>query len=408
MMLDKTLTVILAGGQGSRLQPLTLERTKAAVPFGGQYRIIDFPLVNCLHSGLRRILVLTQYKSHSLQKHLRDGWSLFNPELAEYITAVPPQMRRGGGWYDGTADAVYQNLYMLKRSGAERVLILPGDHIYRMDYAPMIAFHVQHKASVTVACMQRPSAEAGLSGILDLDQNGQVNSYGVLHERQRADSGGESTAQVSMGIYLYSIDGLISALEEDHDLSGSSHDLTHDVLPKMVAAGVAYAYQFGGETGRVSQDRYWRDVATIDSYYEANMELLDPVPSLDLYQPEWPIRTHHGQNPPARTVPGISGSEGIFINSIVANGVLIVGGSVQRSILFPKCLIGDEAVIHNSILFDGVKVGDRVQLENCIVDKGVVIPAGERIGFDQARDAARFSVSPKGVVVVPKDYRFTT
>jgi glucose-1-phosphate adenylyltransferase len=407
-MLDKTLTVILAGGQGSRLQPLTLERTKAAVPFGGQYRIIDFPLVNCLHSGLRRILVLTQYKSHSLQKHLRDGWSLFNPELSEYITAVPPQMRRGGGWYDGTADAVYQNLYMLKRSGAERVLILPGDHIYRMDYAPMIAFHTRHEAAVTVACMEYPYTEVGFSGVLDLDQNGQVNAYETLTEQQRTANDDDAVAQVSMGIYLFSIDDLISALEADHDLSGSSHDFTQDILPKMVAAGGVYAYQFGGEAGRVSQDRYWRDVATIDSYYEANMELLDPVPLLDLYQPEWPIRTHHGQHPPARTVPGISGSEGIFINSIVANGVLIVGGSVQRSILFPKTLIGDEAVIHNSILFDSVKVGDGAHLENCIIDKEVVIPPGERIGFDRERDADRFTVSPKGVVVVPKGYRFRT
>ncbi|PVV09048.1 MAG: glucose-1-phosphate adenylyltransferase [gamma proteobacterium symbiont of Ctena orbiculata] len=405
-MLDKTLTVILAGGQGSRLQPLTLERTKAAVPFGGQYRIIDFSLVNCLHSGLRRILVMTQYKSHSLQKHLRDGWSLFNPELGEYITAVPPQMRRGGGWYDGTADAVYQNLYMLKRSGAERVLILPGDTIYRMDYAPLIAFHAQRGASVTVACMQLPYADIGLSGVLEMDPSGRVAAYGTRSSQQPADGGDSATATVSLGIYLFSIDALIAALEEDHDLSGSSHEFTRDILPRMVVNSDVYAYQFGGEEGRVTQDRYWRDVATIDSYYEANMELLAPVPSLDLYQPEWPIRTHHGQNPPARTVPGISGSEGIFINSIVANGVLIVGGSVQHSILFPQTLIGDEAVIHDSILFDGVRVGDGAQLENCIIDKDVVIPPGERIGFDQERDAARFTVSPKGVVVIPKGYRF--
>ncbi|MES9992997.1 MAG: glucose-1-phosphate adenylyltransferase [Candidatus Thiodiazotropha sp.] len=405
-MLDKTLTVILAGGQGSRLQPLTLERTKAAVPFGGQYRIIDFSLVNCLHSGLRRILVLTQYKSHSLQKHLRDGWSLFNPELGEYITAVPPQMRRGGGWYDGTADAVYQNLYMLKRSGAERVLILPGDAIYRMDYAPMIDFHIKQGAKVTVACMQLAYSDIGLSGVLEQDSGGRVSAYGTRSGLQQADGDDSATALVSMGIYLFSIDALIAALEQDHDLSDSNHEFTRDILPKMVAGSGVYAYQFGGEAGRVTQDRYWRDVATIDSYYDANMELLDPVPSLDLYQPEWPIRTHHGQHPPARTVPGISGSEGIFINSIVANGVLIVGGSVQHSILFPKTLIGDEAVIHDSILFDGVKVGDGAQLENCIIDKDVVIPAGERIGFDKERDAARFTISPKGVVVVPKGFRF--
>ncbi|MEJ2609234.1 MAG: glucose-1-phosphate adenylyltransferase [Candidatus Thiodiazotropha sp.] len=403
-MLDKTLTVILAGGQGLRLKPLTDERTKSAVPFGGQYRIIDFPLGNCLHSGLRRILVLTQYKSHSLQKHLRDGWSLFNPELGEYITAVPPQMRTGVGWYDGSADAVYQNLYMLKRSGAERVLILAGDHIYRMDYAPMLDFHEEHGSGVTLAYMEVPVADAGRFGVMEIDGEGVVSSFSEK-QPQQYESG--STALVSMDVYLFSINLLISVLEQDHQKSDSRHDIGRDVLPHLIKESRVHAYRFGGEAGRVSPDRYWRNVDSIDSYYEANMEMLDPIPSLDLYQPEWPIRTHHAQNPPARTVPGISGSEGIFINSIVANGVVIVGGSVQRSILFPNVQIGDEAVIHNAILFDGVKVGDGAHLENCIIDKGVEVPSGERIGFDKQQDSARFTVSPKGVVVVPKGYQFS-
>jgi glucose-1-phosphate adenylyltransferase len=403
-MLDKTLTVILAGGQGLRLKPLTDERTKSAVPFGGQYRIIDFPLGNCLHSGLRRILVLTQYKSHSLQKHLRDGWSLFNPELGEYITAVPPQMRTGVGWYDGSADAVYQNLYMLKRSGAERVLILAGDHIYRMDYAPMLDFHEEHGSGVTLAYMEVPVADAGRFGVMEIDGEGVVSSFSEK-QPQQYESG--STALVSMDVYLFSINLLISVLEQDHQKSDSCHDIGRDVLPHLIKESRVHAYRFGGEAGRVSPDRYWRNVDSIDSYYEANMEMLDPIPSLDLYQPEWPIRTHHAQNPPARTVPGISGSEGIFINSIVANGVVIVGGSVQRSILFPNVQIGDEAVIHNAILFDGVKVGDGAHLENCIIDKGVEVPSGERIGFDKQQDSARFTVSPKGVVVVPKGYQFS-
>ncbi|MCG7932074.1 MAG: glucose-1-phosphate adenylyltransferase [Candidatus Thiodiazotropha lotti] len=405
-MLDKTLTVILAGGHGSRLKPLTLERTKPAVPFGGQYRIIDFTLVNCLHSGLRRVLVLTQYKSHSLQKHLRDGWSLFNPELGEYITAVPPQMRTGGSWYDGTADAVYQNLYMLKRSGAERVLILSGDHIYRMDYAPLLAFHEEHSSGVTLASMEVPLSEAGQFGVMEVDEQGRVTSFEEKPEEPNPCQPGGENALVSMGIYVFSLDRLISILEQDHQRSDSGHDFGYDVLPKLFAENGVYAYRFGGEAGRVSRDRYWRDVGTLDSYYEANMQLLDPQPALNLYQPEWPIRTHHSQYPPARTVPGISGSEGIFINSIVANGVLIVGGSVQHSILFPNVCIGDEAVIHNCILFEGVEVGDAAELDNCIVDKGVVIPPGERIGFDKSQDAERFSISDKGIVVVPKGYRF--
>lgn len=405
-MLDKTLTVILAGGHGSRLKPLTLERTKPAVPFGGQYRIVDFTLANCLHSGLRRVLVLTQYKSHSLQKHLRDGWSLFNPELSEYITAVPPQMRTGESWYGGTADAVYQNLYMLKRSGAERVLILSGDHIYRMDYAAMLAFHEAHGSEVTLACMEVSLDEASQFGVMGVDEHGRVTDFAEKPQHPTPSEPGSEQALVSMGIYVFSLDRLISILEEDHGQSESGHDFGHDILPKLFEQTAVYGYRFGGEAGRVSPDRYWRDVGTLDSYYEANMQLLDPQPALDLYQPEWPIRTHHAQYPPARTVPGVSGSEGIFINSIVANGVVIIGGSVQRSILFPNVHIGDEAVIHNSILFEGVEVGDGAELDNCIIDKGVVIPPGERVGFDKAQDRARFSISEKGIVVVPKGYKF--
>ncbi|MET0066222.1 MAG: glucose-1-phosphate adenylyltransferase [Candidatus Thiodiazotropha sp.] len=406
-MLDKTLTVILAGGHGSRLKPLTQERTKPAVPFAGQYRIIDFPLGNCLHSGLRRILVLTQYKSHSLQKHLRDGWDLFNPELGEYITAVPPQMRTGGSWYGGTADAVYQNLYMLKRSGAERVLILSGDHIYRMDYAPLLAFHEEHSSGVTLASMEMPLAEASQFGVMQTDEQGQVTAFAEKPEAPEPLQPGGKTALVSMGIYVFSMDALIGILEEDHQREDSSHDFGLDILPRLIEMSGVYAYTFGGSAGRVSRDRYWRDVGSLDSYYEANMGLLDPIPSLDLYQPEWPIRTHHRQTPPARTVPGVSGSEGIFINSIIANGVVIVGGSVQHSILFPNVRIGEEALIHNSILFEGVRVGDGAHLENCIVDKDVDIPPGEQIGFDRERDAQRFTVSAKGIVVVPKGYRFS-
>jgi glucose-1-phosphate adenylyltransferase len=405
-MLDSTLTVILAGGHGSRLKPLTQERAKPAVPFGGKYRIIDFTLVNCLHSGLRRILVLTQYKSHSLQKHLRDGWSLFNPELGEYITAVPPQMRTGGNWYAGTADAVLQNLYMLKRSGAERVLILAGDHIYRMDYAPMIAYHEEHGSGVTVACMQVPVAQANQFGVMSVNPQGRVTAFEEKPEQPVPTSEDAGSVLVSMGIYVFSMQRLIENLEADSLQGDSSHDFGNDIIPRLIDDTGVYAYRFGGEAGRVSPDRYWRDVGTIDSYYEANMGLLDPMPSLDLYQPDWPIRTYQSQNPPARTVPGISGSEGIFINSIAGGGVVIIGGSVQHSILFPLVQIGDEAVIHDSILFNGVKVGDGAHLENCIIDKDVVVPPGERVGFDKEKDAARFTISPKGIVVVPKGYQF--
>ncbi len=405
-MLDKTLTVILAGGHGSRLQPLTTERTKPAVPFGGKYRIIDFTLANCLHSGLRRILVLTQYKSHSLQKHLRDGWSLFNPELGEYITAVPPQMRTGDSWYGGTADAVYQNLYMLRRSGAEQVLILSGDHIYRMDYAAMLASHKARGAGLTVACMEVPVDQARQFGVMSVDANDRIGEFDEKPEKPQPAPGNEGLCLASMGIYVFSMELLLTALQEDHQDDDSNHDFGKNIIPMLIDQTEAHAYRFGGEAGRVSTDRYWRDVGTLDSYYEANMDLLNPLPSLDLYQPDWPIRTYTAQYPPARTVPGSSGSEGIFINSMVSGGVVIVGGSVQHSILFPRVTIGDEAVIHDSILFNGVQVGEGAELDRCIIDKDVAIPSGERIGFDHERDAARFSVSEKGIVVVPKGYRF--
>ena len=405
-MLESTLTVILAGGHGSRLQPLTLERAKPAVPFGGKYRIIDFTLANCLHSGLRRILVLTQYKSHSLQKHLRDGWSLFNPELGEYITVVPPQMRTGESWYAGTADAVYQNLYMLKRSGAERVLILSGDHIYRMDYAAMLEFHAQQGADLTVACMPVTPDQAHRFGIMSINGEGRITRFEEKPQHSQITSDPLEELLASMGIYVFSIDLLLQVLEEDHERSDSAHDFGEDIIPRLIETVQVCAYRFGGTAGRVSPDRYWRDVGTIDSYYEANMELLRPVPALDLYQPDWPIRTYTGQHPPARTVPGVSGSEGIFINSMVAGGVVIVGGSVQHSILFPHVRIGEEAVIHDSILFNGVEVGEGAHLDRCIIDKDVVIPPCERIGFSREQDAARFTISEKGVVVVPKGYRF--
>jgi glucose-1-phosphate adenylyltransferase len=405
-MQNNTLTVILAGGHGSRLKPLTLERAKPAVPFGGKYRIIDFTLVNCLHSGLRRILVLTQYKSHSLYKHLRDGWSLFNPELGEYITAVPPQMRMNENWYGGTADAVYQNLYMIERSGAERVLILSGDHIYRMDYAAMLRFHEEKGAEVTVGCMDVDLDEARQFGVMSVDQKGKITRFEEKPEKPQPIPGEDGRALASMGIYVFSMDLLSRVLEEDGRQEDSKHDFGMDIIPRLVKEARIFAYRFGGQSGRVSQDRYWRDVGTLDSYYEANMGLLDPVPSLDLYQPEWPIRTYQAQYPPVRTVPGESGSEGIFINSITAGGVVITGGNVEHSILFPRVSVGDEAVIHDSILFNNVKVGEGARLERCIVDKDVRIPPGETIGLDPEQDAARFTISEKGVVVVPKGYRF--
>ena len=405
--LSKTIAVVLAGGEGTRLHPLTVERAKPAVPFGGKYRIIDFTLSNCMHSGLRRVLVLTQYKSHSLQKHLRDGWAIFNPELGEYITPVPPQMRTGDSWYKGTADAVHQNLYIIERSDSDHVVILSGDHIYRMDYAAMVQFHVENGAGVTIACMKVPKEGASAFGIVDVDHSTHViKSFIEKPEQPQTCADDPDHALASMGVYVFSKQLLVESLKYDASCIESSHDFGKDLIPRLIDREKVCAYMFGSASGRVKPDCYWRDVGTVDAYYQSNMDLLKPVPPLNLYQPDWHIRTYTGQNPPARTVPGASGSEGITINSIVASGAVVAGGSVQESILFSNVFVDDEAVVQNTVLFDNVKVGRGAQLNRCIVDKGVVIPDGEIIGLDLEKDKQRFVVSPEGVVVIARNTKF--
>lgn len=405
-MKNNTLTFILAGGVGSRLKPLTAERSKPAVPFGGKYRIIDFTLTNCLHSGLRRILVLTQYKSHSLNKHLRDGWSIFNPELGEYIMPVPAQMNQGQHWYQGTADAIYQNINLLERSDAEFTLILSGDHIYRMDYAAMLTAHRQSGADVTVACMEVSLAEARAFGVMVCDDQQRIVAFEEKPERPTPSPGKPDRAMASMGLYVFSTRLLREVLVQDQQDSRSGHDFGNDILPKLIADHQVCGYVFGGESGRVTPDRYWRDVGTLDAYYQANMDLLKPTQPLNLYQTDWPIRTYQQQSPPARTISGRSGNEGIFINSILAGGVVIAGGNVGYSILFDDIYIDDKAIVEQSILLNGVQVGEGARLQNCIVDKDVQIPAYEKIGYDLEKDRQRFTVSEQGIVIVPSGYRF--
>lgn len=406
-MQNKTLTFLLAGGVGSRLFPLTSKRSKPSVPFGGKYRIIDFTLANCLHSGLRRVLVLTQYKSHSLHKHLRDGWSIYNPELGEYITAVPAQMNNGKQWYQGTADAIYQNLNLLERSDAEYTLILSGDHIYRMDYAALLESHKEQNADVTIACMEvTTDAASNTFGVIVANQDLKVVNYEEKPQNPVPLHDNPQKCLASMGLYVFSTDLLKKVLLEDHQNNDSGHDFGHDILPKLIEKHSIHAYTFGKEYGRVTPDRYWRDVGTIDAFYQANMDLLRPVPPLNLNQHDWPIRTYQPQFPPARTHPGISGSEDIIVNSILTNGVIISGGNVRHSILFHDIYIDDKATIYKSILFDGVKVGAGAQLRNCIVDKNVQIPAMEQIGYNLEQDRQRFTVSESGIVVVPEGYIF--
>jgi glucose-1-phosphate adenylyltransferase len=405
-MLDRTLTVILAGGVGSRLHPLTADRAKPAVPFGGKYRILDFTLSNCLHSGLRRVLVLTQYKSHSLQKHLRDGWSIYNPGIGEYITLIPPQMRTGESWYAGTADAVYQNLYLLERSGADQVLVLSGDHIYRMDYAAMLQFHCNSLADVTLACMPVPRKEGTAFGITAVDDENRITSFLEKPANPPCMPGDPTRSLASMGIYVFSRELLCELLREDHERPDSAHDFGRNILPRILDTHAVYGYQFGGKSGRVSADRYWRDVGTLDAYYEANMDLLRPDPPMDLYQRDWGIHTALTQGPPARTVPGPSGQRAEIDNAILAAGSVVRGGTVAQSILSQGVVVDDGAKVEDSILFEGVEVGPGAYLRKCIVDKHVKIPPDVRIGADFDDSPPEFTVSEEGVTVIPRGFRF--
>lgn len=393
---------ILAGGVGERLYPLTKDRAKPAVPFGGIYRIIDFTLSNCINSGLKRLFILTQYKSLALEKHIQAGWSVFYPELKEFIHFLPPQMRYQGEWYLGTADAVFQNFYSIKATNPKYVFILSGDHIYKMDYRKMLRFHKKKNSSLTIAYFEVPIETAQRFGVLELDEAQRVIGFQEKPENPRPAPGKERVANVSMGVYLFNLEVLTSVLMVDSEDSNSSHDFGRDIIPKMIKGFMVYGYEFEDENR--GPQRYWRDVGTIEDYYQANMDLVEIEPLFNLYDERWPIRTFQYQLPPAKTVFADLNSErvGLALQSLAGQGVIISGGKVIRSILSPKVRINSYSEVSDSILFEGVNIGRYARVRRAIIDKYVKIPDRCEIGYNQEEDRKRFFVSETGIVVIPK------
>jgi glucose-1-phosphate adenylyltransferase len=400
-MLEDTLVIVLAGGAGERLYPLTKERAKPAVYFGGPYRIIDFPLSNCVNSGLRRVFIATQYKSLSLNRHIRMGWSIVSEELGEFIEILPPQKRVGEHWYLGTADAVYQNLYSLQRESPRHVIILSGDHVYKMDYSKMLRFHLERGAAATLATIEVPVADAHRFGVVAIDDEERVVGFDEKPSQPRAVPGVGGVALGSMGVYIFETDTLIQALENDAQ-QDTSHDFGRDIIPSLFPRVPVYSYRFHDENKKSA--KYWRDVGTIDAYYEASMDLCHVNPEFNLYDPEWPMRTHQPQAPPAKFVFAEEGRRcGQAVDSIISAGCIISGSRVLGSVLCPNVRVHSFCTIEQSILMPGVRVGRHARMRRAIIDRDVLIPRGALIGFDPEEDRRRHTVTESGVVVVTVD-----
>ena len=403
-MMRSVLTFIMAGGKGERLYPLTKDRTKPAVPFGGIYRIIDFTLSNCINSGLRKIYLLTQYKSASLQRHIRLGWNILPSELGQFIEILPAQQRVGESWYLGTADSVYQNLYSLEIDHADEVLILAGDHIYKMNYYTMIDFHLEQDADLTVGVVEMDKAKAAHLGVVDVDSAGRVIGFQEKPAKPKTIPGNPDKIYASMGIYVFNRPIIEQELHEDARKRNSTHDFGKDIIPQMVKKGLKIAaYNFIDENKK--EAKYWRDIGTIDAYYEANMDLVQVDPVFNLYDKDWPIRTLQEQFPSAKTVfsgEEITGRVGLVLDSVVSNGCIVSGGRVQRSILSPNVRVNSYSQVYDSILMEGVNVGRYARIKRAIIDKDVDIPQGMVIGYDLEEDKKRFYVTESGIVVVAK------
>jgi len=394
----ESIALILAGGRGSRLKDLTEWRAKPAVPFGGKFRIIDFPLSNCVNSGIRRVAILTQYKSHSLIRHVQHGWGFLRAEFDEFVDVVPAQQRTSEGWYSGTADAVFQNLDILRSYQSKYIVILAGDHIYKMDYGQMLAFHVENNADMTIGCIETPIEDAKAFGVMTIDQDQSVIEFAEKPEHPQPMPGRDDAALASMGIYVFSTDYLFDQLLTDSENMSSSHDFGKDIIPRAIGRDRVFAYPFKN----VASDAqgYWRDVGTIDSFWEANMELIGITPELNLYDNIWPIRTYQEQLPPAKFVFDDKERRGTAVDSMVSGGCIVSGGTVRHSLLFSNVHVHSFAEVLDCVVMPDVEIGEHCRLTKVVLDKGCVVPEGTVIGEDPEEDKRRFSVSPGGVVVV--------
>jgi glucose-1-phosphate adenylyltransferase len=405
--LTQTLTLILAGGQGERLMPLTMKRAKPAVPFGGSYRIIDFTLSNCIHSGLRRIFLLTQYQPRSLEEHIRFGWNFLPRRLEQFISVRPPYHQGAGLSYIGTADAIFQNIDTLAEERPKHVLILAGDHIYKMNYGRMLREHLIHRSALTIGAVKIPVAEAPRFGIFECNERGRVLSFA---EKPKTGAKEIPTQPgfclASMGIYIFETEELIRRLKADADLGPeSSHDFGKDIIPRMINEAPVYAHNFLDVEGGV--DPYWRDVGTIDAYYDANMDLLSVKPKLNLYDYDWPIYSLWHADPPAKTVfDEANGRKAEVTDSLLCAGVVVSGAKVHRSILSNRGFVDEHALVEDSILNGGVVIGKGARVRRAIIDKWAKIPDGFTIGYDRAEDAKRFTITESGITVVPASFDF--
>lgn len=400
-------TMILAGGKGERLYPLTAQRAKPAVPFGGKYRIIDITLSNAVNSGLRRIAVLVQYKSLSLDRHIRQGWTILSTFLDEYIITIPPQQRVGQDWYRGTADAIYQNLYVIEQANPKHVLVLSGDHVYKMDYSDMYRLHKENNADATIAVIEFDKEKASSFGVLEVDKDYRIIGFEEKPDKPKSIPGNPDFSLCSMGVYLFNTDAVIPYLDADSG-EDTAHDFGKNIIPAMIKDSRVYAYNFKDLNKK--EAKYWRDIGTIDAYWEANLDLVSVTPVFNLYDKDWPIRTYQAQHPPAKFVfaqEEEGGRLGVALDSIVCGGCIISGGRVQNSVLSPNIRVNSYADVRESVIMENVEIGRYCNIRKTIIDKDILIPPYTTIGYNTDDDKKRFYVTESGIVVVLKEMILT-